>query len=166
MENSEVSEAETAENDDAVAVASIGVATCDDNSSVLAQRLRALISENQIRTQQLDQRQKDLEVIEMRTQNKLAELKQENSRLQSSLEQLTRASSQEIQSLVKMYESMKPAQAGPIFDAMAPEFAAGFLTQMNSENAAQIMASMDTQKAYAISITIAGNAANRRAKVQ
>jgi flagellar motility protein MotE (MotC chaperone) len=55
-----------------------------------------------------------------------------------------------------MYESMKPARAGEIFNAMEPAFAAGFLTQMNRENAALVLANMDTQKAYAASIIIAG----------
>ena len=123
------------------------------------------------RSAQLDEREaavldreRLLDVVEKRLGQRAAELKALKDELDKRLSVAETAVSADVTRLAKMYETMKPAKAGEIFNAMDPSFAAGFLTQMNSESAALILANMQTDKAYAASVIIAGRnaAVNRR----
>jgi flagellar motility protein MotE (MotC chaperone) len=103
----------------------------------------------------LEDRIRFLETIEKRVDQKLLELKKSNDALSELVVYANEASQNDIDLLSKMYEQMKPAKAGEIFNKMDPVFAAGFLTQMNSENAALILTNMNTDKAYETSMIIA-----------
>lgn len=123
----------------------------------------ALLASIRERSAQLDRREaalaeraRLLEIVEKRIEEKTAALAEMKTELENRLTFAEKAAEQDIVQLARMYESMKPARAGEIFNAMEPAFAAGFLTQMNRENAALVLANMDTQKAYAASIIIAG----------
>lgn len=123
----------------------------------------ALLASIRERSAQLDRREaaiaeraRLLEIVEKRIDEKTAALAEMKTELENRLTFAETAAEQDIVQLARMYESMKPARAGEIFNAMEPAFAAGFLTQMNRENAALVLANMETQKAYAASIIIAG----------
>ncbi len=104
---------------------------------------------------QIEDRIRTLEILEARIEEKLAELKRSNSELSELVAYANEASQEDISMLATMYEQMKPARAGEIFDKMNATFAAGFLTEMNSENAAAILTNMNTEKAYEASMIIA-----------
>ena len=116
------------------------------------------------REAELAERARTLEVIENRIDEKTNALADYKKELESRLSFAETAAAKDISQLARMYETMKPARAGEIFNAMDPSFAAGFLTEMNSENAALILSSMDTEKAYAASVIIAGRNAAVRAR--
>lgn len=102
------------------------------------------------------ERERMLDVVEKRLLQRTVELKAVKDELEKRLVVADTAVTADVTRLAKMYESMKPAKAGEIFNAMDPTFAAGFLTQMTSESAALILANMQTDKAYATSVIIAG----------
>lgn len=106
------------------------------------------------------ERERMLDVVEKRLLQRTAELKALKDDLEKRLVVADTAVSADVTRLAKMYESMKPAKAGEIFNAMDSTFAAGFLTQMTSESAALILANMQTDKAYAASVIIAGRNAS------
>jgi flagellar motility protein MotE (MotC chaperone) len=108
------------------------------------------------REAEVAERERMLDVVEKRLLQRTAELKAVKDDLEKRLVVADTAVSADVTRLAKMYESMKPAKAGEIFNAMDPTFAAGFLTQMTSESAALILANMQTDKAYATSVIIAG----------
>ncbi|MEM6413889.1 MAG: hypothetical protein AAF720_04460 [Pseudomonadota bacterium] len=122
----------------------------------LARIVRERTAEIERRISELNKREQTLNAVEMRINEKLAELEAARASLATTAERLDAASSEDIKVLASMYANMKPAQAGQIFNAMEPTFAAGFLTQIRSESAAAILASMEPQKAYAVSVIIAG----------
>ena len=104
---------------------------------------------------QIEDRIRTLEILEARIEEKLTQLKESNSELSQLVSYANEASKEDISMLATMYEQMKPARAGEIFDKMNATFAAGFLTEMNSENAAAILTNMNTEKAYEASMIIA-----------
>ncbi len=104
---------------------------------------------------QIEDRIRTLEILETRIEEKLAQLKKSNLELSELVSYANEASKEDISMLATMYEQMKPARAGEIFDKMNATFAAGFLTEMNSENAAAILTNMNTEKAYEASMIIA-----------
>ena len=112
------------------------------------------------REAELANRARKLETLEKRIGEELAILKTTRDELEARLTYAEEAAREDISKLARMYENMKPAAAGEIFNAMEPSFAAGFLTEMNSESAAQILTGMSTDKAYAASILIAGRNAD------
>ena len=131
------------------------------SASDLVKRLQAAIQQNQQQAEVLAQKEANLQAAETRLNKRLGELRTAQAQLEESIARLDRAASAEITALVRMYQSMKPSQAGAIFDEMDASFAAGFLTKMNADAAALILANMETQKAYAISIIIANRSTER-----
>lgn len=96
------------------------------------------------------------EAIAMR----LEEMKKAEAELRATLAMADGAAAEDIARLVTVYETMKPKDAGRLFDAMDAEFAAGFLGTMRPDAAAAIMAGMAPEKAYAVSAILAGRNAS------
>ncbi|MEM9169157.1 MAG: hypothetical protein AAGC56_05840 [Pseudomonadota bacterium] len=128
-------------------------------SSLLAE-IRARSAALDAREAEIRDRERTLEILEGRLDEKITSLKQAKTDLEARLAYAETAAKEDITKLARMYENMKPARAGEIFNAMTPTFAAGFLTEMNSESAAQILTNMETKKAYAASVIIAGRNAD------
>ena len=70
----------------------------------------------------IDDRLRYLEIIEARVDEKLVELKTSNASLSKLVSFADEAAQSDIEMLSKMYEQMKPAKAGEIFDKMDPRF--------------------------------------------
>ena len=107
------------------------------------------------KSMQIEDRIRVLEILETRIEIKLTDLKKSNEELSELVNFANDASQEDISMLAKMYEQMKPARAGEIFNKMSSTFAAGFLTEMNTENAALVLTNMSTDKAYEASMIIA-----------
>ncbi|WP_306252763.1 MotE family protein [Parvularcula sp. IMCC14364] len=120
----------------------------------------------QKREQAIADRERTLEAVEKRLNERLAVLDESNARLADKMEAMKRTANEDITHLTSMYENMKPAQASTIFDKMDPVFAAGFLREMRSEQAGLILANMRPEQAYEISIIIASKNADLRPTVQ
>lgn len=112
------------------------------------------------REAKVTERERMLEVVEKRIDEKTGELKSAKADLEGRLSFAETAVQDDITRLAKMYESMKPQKAGEIFNSMDATFAAGFLTSMSNDGAALILANMSTEKAYAASVIIAGRNAS------
>ncbi|MEO1014244.1 MAG: hypothetical protein AAFX08_03555 [Pseudomonadota bacterium] len=122
----------------------------------LAAMIRQRTREIERRIEELNERERVLNGVEARVDEKLAELEVAQAALADTAARVDAASDRDIKALASMYANMKPQQAGAIFNAMEPSFAAGFLTAMRAESAAAVLASMEPQKAYAVSVIIAG----------
>lgn len=136
--------------------AKLAPALPDADQGALLAAIRERAAQLDKREATLAERERLLEIVEKRIDEKTVKLAEMKTELENRLTFAETAAEQDIVQLARMYESMKPARAGEIFNAMEPAFAAGFLTQMNRENAALVLANMETEKAYAASIIIAG----------
>ncbi|MEM9705440.1 MAG: hypothetical protein AAF850_05115 [Pseudomonadota bacterium] len=136
-------------------------AFCDREPSELLVEIRERSMRVNAREAEIAQRATALKAIEERVNARIELLRETKADLEDRLNFADAQAKEDIERLARMYENMKPARAGEIFNAMEPSFAAGFLTEMASESAAQILTNMETEKAYAASIIIAG----RNAKV-
>lgn len=124
---------------------------------------RLLIEEKEAAIQD---RERTLEALEKRISERMAALDESNTRLEEKMTVMRNMAQEDVAHLTRMYQNMKPKQAGEIFNKMDTVFAAGFLRLMDSNQAGLIMASMDTDKAYAISIVIASQNAEFRPSSQ
>ncbi len=112
------------------------------------------------RETQLRDRIQALSVAEAQVTQKLAELKEAESSLESTLAIAQTAAQDDLSALTQVYENMKPKDAAALFEEMAPEFAAGFLGRMKPDAAAEILAGLQPRSAYTISVLMAGRNAN------
>lgn len=105
--------------------------------------------------QSLNEQKIALQEWQTKLETQTAELEALQATLEGRWQQMQAASDKDIQHLSQMYSSMKPDQAGAIFNQMDPLFAAGFLRQMSSDQAGLILANMGTDQAYAVSVKLA-----------
>ncbi len=118
--------------------------------------LRERESELQSRADAVADREAELQILERRLEERIQVLAQTKNELEELVAQTEMANAEDIERLVRMYQAMKPKEAGEIFNAMEESFAAGFLAQMRPDAAALILANMEAEKAYAVSLIIAG----------
>jgi flagellar motility protein MotE (MotC chaperone) len=115
----------------------------------------------------LNEREAALEALETKLSQQLDNIKETKASVEAKLKTMEIVSTEDLDHLISMYETMKPKKAAEIFDSMAPAFAAGFLRDMNSAKAGMIMSEMNARKSYEISLVIANrNAAIRNADQQ
>lgn len=115
---------------------------------------RALIERLQERRQELDARARDLE---MREQLLKAAEKQLDSRIGDlkAAEGGGGEATEQIKSLVVMYESMGPKEAARIFDRLDPRTMVELVNHMNPRKVAEIMAKMQPEAAERLTIELA-----------
>jgi flagellar motility protein MotE (MotC chaperone) len=101
-------------------------------------------------------RMQALTVAEEEVMARIEELKQAEADLAATIAQVESAAETDLDRLVAVYESMKPADASALFQTMAPEFAAGFIARMRPEAAADILTGLEPASAYSISVILAG----------
>lgn len=118
----------------------------------LDQRSRKLDAKRE----ELDLREKDIEILANVVKGQLEELTAAEKSLESLIALAQTAAEGDVANLTAMYENMKPKDAAAVFEEMAPQFAAGFLGRMRPEQAAQIFAGLQPSTAYSISVILAG----------
>ena len=104
----------------------------------------------------LAERNEALTLAAERLDTRIQELETSKEQFEVLVATVDQAATRDVAHLIKMYEKMKPKEAGPLFDAMDPSFAAGFLARMKPDAASAIMAKMSTGAAYAVSLQLAG----------
>lgn len=117
----------------------------------LAQRRRALDDYQR----ELELRENLLDATEMRLQEKLAELKAVEERIQTAIGARDEEQQAQLQGLVIMYESMKPKDAARIFDRLEMPVLIELVQQMNARKMAEILAKMTSASAEALTVEIA-----------
>ena len=127
----------------------------DEIGEVLS-ALKQREAELDAREARLDDREEVVEEGEVELSRQMGEIADAESRLRKMVNLADKASETDVETLVAVYENMKPEQAAPLFQQMPPAFAAGFLSKMQPPISAEILAAMPADAAYAVSVVLAG----------
>ncbi|MBQ8677979.1 MAG: hypothetical protein IJ529_05885 [Alphaproteobacteria bacterium] len=119
----------------------------------LAERREAL----DVRAQEIDKRTVQLQVAEEEIDKKLTQLKEYEQRLSKLINQYSAQEKENINSLVKLYSSMKPKDAARIFNTMNLDISVAILKGMKPSASSAILSQMDSEKAQAITAVLIGN---------
>ncbi|AHM03719.1 hypothetical protein roselon_01331 [Roseibacterium elongatum DSM 19469] len=117
-----------------------------------ATALRARLTE---REAELDVREAAVEAAQALVEERLAALEQAEARLARLVALSDSAAETDLGQLTRVYETMPPEAAAPLFERMEPSFAAGFLSRMAPATSAALLAELDPAAAYAISVVLA-----------
>ena len=107
------------------------------------------------REQQLDQREALLEAAESRFEQKFAELAGLRDQLQVLLKQHDSQQEAQLNSLVKIYESMKPKDAARIFDTLDMDVLLDVVMRMKEARSAAVLAEMTPDRAKEVTLQLA-----------
>ncbi|MCC3860817.1 MotE family protein [Pseudemcibacter aquimaris] len=114
------------------------------------------------RREELDQRERDMEVREkllIATENniddKIERLKNIEAQIRTLVEQHDAQEQAQIQSLVQTYTAMKPKDAANIFNTLDMEILIAIIEQMNPKKVADVLAKMNTASANQITVELA-----------
>lgn len=119
----------------------------------LAERREAL----DIRAKEIDKRAIQLKVAETEIDKKLQQLKDYEQRLSKLINQYNKKEQENVNSLVKLYTSMKPKDAARIFNTMDIEITVAILKGMKPSASSAILSQMNSEKAQAITAELIGN---------
>lgn len=119
----------------------------------LAERREAL----DLRAKEIDKRAIQLKVAETEIEKKLQQLKDYEQRLSKLINQYSAKEQENINSLVKLYTSMKPKDAARIFNTMDLDITVAILKGMKPSSSSAILSAMNSEKAQAITAVLIGN---------
>lgn len=105
----------------------------------------------------LAEREALIAAAEKRMDEKLAELKAVETQIQAALSQ-QQATAQQMASLVKIYETMKPKDAARIFDQLDFAVLIEVVGRMREAKSAPILAAMNPEKAKLVTVALAARA--------
>jgi len=116
----------------------------------LAERREAIEKQ----TQEMTVRQGLLQAAEQRIDKKIAELKTLQAAIDALLTKHDEQEEARVQSLVKIYEGMKPKEAGRIFETLDIDTLLMVAERMKERKLAPIMAAIDPEKAKELTVKI------------
>ncbi len=126
----------------------------DEEVDVL-QQLSKRRTELDARARQLDEREALVSAAEQRMDQKMAELKAMQSTLQDLLKQRSTAEETQLQSLVKIYENMKPKAAAGVFEELDMDILLEVVSRMKERKVAPILALMTPTRAKELTFELA-----------
>ncbi|MBI3441939.1 MAG: hypothetical protein HY052_09125 [Proteobacteria bacterium] len=106
------------------------------------------------REQQMGQHEALLKVAEGEVDRKIAELNKIKKELVDLLNKQQTIQDERINSLVKIYESMKPKEAARIFDTLEMDVLLSVIGKMKENKSSPILANMDPEKARSVTIKL------------
>ena len=106
------------------------------------------------RSKDLDKREALLVAAEQRFDQKVVELKKLREEIQGLLKQVDEKQAAQLDSLVKIYETMKPKEAARIFETMDLPVLLNVLERMKESKTAPILAAMDPLKAKEVTVAL------------
>lgn len=118
----------------------------------MTQREQAL----RMREAALTERESMLAVATGQIEQQISALQEAEQNLRATMALADRAAEEDIDRMVRVFESMKPDEAARVFTEMDPAFAAGFLGRLAADSAAAIMAGLEPRQAYLLSTIVAG----------
>ncbi|MFC7331808.1 MotE family protein [Rhodocista pekingensis] len=121
----------------------------------ILQRLQDRREQLDQRSRGLDQREALLQVAEQRLDQKIGELQTLRGEIQALLRTVNEEQQAQLDSIVKIYETMKPKEAAAIFEALDDTVLLNVLSRMKETKAAPILASMDPKRAQEVTIMLA-----------
>ena len=107
------------------------------------------------REAELDQRAAMLSVAEQRVDEKLAELDALSTHIEGLLTQLSAARDGQLDSLVSIYEAMRPSDAAAIFNGLEMEVILSVFERMAERKSAPILAAMNPERAREVTSELA-----------
>lgn len=109
------------------------------------------------RAKEIDKRAIQLKVAEKEIDKKLQQMKEYEQRLSKLITQYSSKEQENINSLVKLYSSMKPKDAARIFNTMDLEITVAILKGMKPSTSSAILSSMNSERVQAITAELLGN---------
>jgi flagellar motility protein MotE (MotC chaperone) len=104
---------------------------------------------------QIELREGVLKATERRIEEKITRLKQLEAQIEELLKRNDREEEEQIKSLVKVYEAMKPKEAARIFEQLDFEILVSVTVKMREVKMAAILAKMDTARAKELTVKLA-----------
>ncbi len=133
---------------------------------------RAVLERLQTRRQELDTRNRELEMregllkaTEKRLEDKVTELKDTESRVNTAMGNRDQMGAQRFKNIVSMYENMKSKDAARIFDRLDLKILVDVSTQLNPRKMSEILGQMSPDAAEHLTVELA-NRASAQPKVQ
>lgn len=151
-------DAETAQAaHDAAPIVSASTGTADLVAPVQSalDEVLALRATLDAREAELADRETAVAAAQTLVERRLEELAEAEGRLEALISISDSAAETDLDRLTRVYETMAPEEAAPLFEQMSASFAAGFLSRMAPASSAAVMAEMDPESAYAVSVVIA-----------
>lgn len=121
----------------------------------LLQSLSKRREELDAKAKELSMREDVLKATEVKLDKKIDDLKNLKGTVENLLAQYNEHEDAKIKSLVKIYESMKPAQAAEIFNQLDNSILLRVIDKMKEAKAAPILANMKPEKAKQVTIELA-----------
>ena len=118
------------------------------------QALKARREEIDAREQEFEQRLALLESAERRVEQKIADLASQEAELRRVLRQVDEEKEAQIQSMVRVYEIMKPKAAAEIWNEMELPVLLDVISRMKERRVAEILASVRPDRAEEITIRL------------
>jgi len=106
------------------------------------------------RSRQIGQHEALLKAAEGEVDRKIAELNKIKSELVALINQQQAGQGERVNSLVKIYEGMKPKEAARIFDTLEMDVLLSVISKMSERKSSPILASMDPEKARIVTIKL------------
>ncbi len=126
-----------------------------DEEIDLLQKLAERRSELESRAAELEQRRTLLEAAERRIDEKIGELEAIRKNIEGLLVRHDEQEEAQLNSLVKIYESMKPKDAARIFEELDMVVLLDVIERMKERKTAPILAKMNPRRAKAITLELA-----------
>lgn len=135
--------------------------TFTQNEVDVLQKLSARREALDARERDLNLRENMVQAAEARIDKKIAEMKALQSDVQSMLKQVDDQDNAKMNSLVKIYETMKPKEAAKIFEQLDMPVLLGVIGHMKEQKIAPIMEAMNPMTAKAVTDAMAQHRAAR-----
>ena len=126
---------------------------------------RAVLERLQTRRQELDTRNREMEMrenllkaAEKRLEDKVAELKDTEGRVNTAMGTRDKVEAQRFKSIVSMYENMKSKDAARIFDRLDMKILVEVSTQINPRKMSEILGQMSSDMAERLTVELANRA--------
>lgn len=126
-----------------------------DEEIVLLQSLSQRREEIEQRAREIDEREVLLKAAEQRIDQKIAELETLQGSIEALLVKHDEQTDGQMQSLVKIYESMKPKDAARIFEELDMDVLLEVVERMKERKTAPILAEMNPDRAKSVTLELA-----------
>lgn len=130
----------------------------DDEEMELITQLRQRREALESRAVQLDLQEQLLQSTEKRINDKIVQLQLLEDRIKSHLRLFEEKETEQLQSIVSIYETMKPKEAAPRFEALSLQTQLDLVQLMNPRKVAALMEKMTPQKASVLTTELATKA--------
>lgn len=117
--------------------------------------LAARRAELEKRAQEIRDREATLAAVQKRLDQRLAEVRAIESKIESIAQQREAEEDARLKSLVKIYETMKPKDAARVFEQLEVPVLLKVVERMKEAKTAPILAAMEPSKAKAVTVAIA-----------